>query len=223
VNPYIQVILREKGGSMKEYWKIIDFSKEVGKHYNTVDSWFKRLEERKIHYVNRVGESQEKIYDTLDLQIAKFIVEKREQKWALDAIFDQILEEFETRPFPVDEDSDQKLVDIETITKTIERLYEQKTAIRLEEIKNELLRSLPKSIDPLEERQNRVTDMITQKRVEYILREEAWALWLKKPESERMKKVGWFRKEEDIDKREQFIREYIHQHFEERLKKEYDL
>lgn len=209
---------------MKDYWKIIDFSKEVGKHYNTVDSWFKRLEERKLHYVNRVGESQEKIYDNLDLEIAHFIVKKRDQKWALDAIFDQLVDEFELRPFPVDEqDNSPGKIDIETITQTIERIYEQKTAAKIEEMKKELLNSLPKPVDPLEERQNRVTDMITQKRVEYILREEARNLWSQKPESERMKKVGWFRKEEDFDKREQFIQEYIHQHFEERLKKEYEL
>ncbi|GED14798.1 hypothetical protein [Aneurinibacillus migulanus] len=209
---------------MKDYWKIIDFSKEVGKHYNTVDSWFKRLEERKLHYVNRVGESQEKIYDNLDLEIAHFIVKKRDQKWALDAIFDQLVDEFELRPFPIDEqDNSPGKIDIEAITQTIERIYEQKTAAKIEEMKKELLNSLPKPVDPLEERQNRVTDMITQKRVEYILREEARNLWSQKPESERMKKVGWFRKEEDFDKREQFIREYIHQHFEERLKKEYEL
>lgn len=208
---------------MKEYWKILDFAKKVGKHYNTVDSWFKRLEERRIHYVNRVGEGQEKVYDSLDLEIARFIVKMREQKWALDAIFDHITETMEPRPFPPDQDNVPGRIDIEAITQQIERVYEQKTAQRLEEMKRELLNSLPKPVDPLEERQNRVSDMITQRRVEYILRQEAQKQWLSKPESERMKKVGWFKKEEDADKREQFIREYIHQHFEARLKQEYDL
>lgn len=71
------------------------------------------------------------------------------------------------------------------------------------------------------ERQRRITNMITQKRVEAKLEMEALELWKQKPASERMKKVGFFRKKEDKDKKEHFIRFYINSHFEERLKEEY--
>jgi DNA-binding transcriptional MerR regulator len=73
------------------------------------------------------------------------------------------------------------------------------------------------------ERQKRITNMITQKRVESRLETEALELWQQRPESERMKKVGFFRKEEDREKKERFIRVYINNHFEERLKEEFKL
>ena len=62
-----------------EYWKISDFAKEVGKHQNTVDGWFKQLEEKNVHWVNR-SEHGEKIYSTLDMKMAKYIKEMRDQK-----------------------------------------------------------------------------------------------------------------------------------------------
>ena len=73
------------------------------------------------------------------------------------------------------------------------------------------------------ERQKRISNMITQKRVESKLETEALELWQQSPESERMKKVGFFRKVEDKEKKEQFIRVYINNHFEERFKQEYQL
>jgi DNA-binding transcriptional MerR regulator len=73
------------------------------------------------------------------------------------------------------------------------------------------------------ERQKRISNMITQKRVESKLETEALELWQQRPESERMKKVFFFRKEEDKEKKEQFIRVYINNHFEERFKQEYQL
>jgi hypothetical protein len=73
------------------------------------------------------------------------------------------------------------------------------------------------------ERQKRITNMITQKRVESRLETEALELWQQKPESERMKKVGFFRKEEDRESKQRFISVYINNHFEERLKEEYNL
>ena len=59
---------------MDKHWEIDDFSKELGKHTNTIDGWFRNLEfGRKLHYILRVNE--ENIYDELDVEIAMFIVE----------------------------------------------------------------------------------------------------------------------------------------------------
>jgi len=104
----------------------------------------------------------------------------------------------------------------------LDRIQKQEVAIQ------NMLKETKKLIATQEEeihleRQKRITNMITQKRVESKLELEALELWQQKPESERMKKVGFFRKEEDREKKEWFIRVYINNHFEERLKQEFIL
>ncbi|GLO68462.1 hypothetical protein [Oceanobacillus kimchii] len=72
------------------FWKIGDFAKKLNKHTNTIDGWFRNLEsERSLHYIMRVN--GEKVYDELDFKIASFIIEQRNNKWSLNAIFDGLL------------------------------------------------------------------------------------------------------------------------------------
>ena len=207
----------------ERFWKITNFSKQIGKHQNTVDGWFKQLEEKGLHYVNRV--SGEKVYDELDLQIALHIKDKRERKWTLEAIFDELSNHFDLRPFPPEMEPTNSLQvsDMETIkrllSEEVRRAAEEIAAVQTAEI----LRALPKPKSREEERQERFEELMARYKVEKRLREEALHLWSTKPESERMRKVGWFRKEEDRDKREQFVRDYIDQHFEHALRKEYGL
>ena len=92
------------------YWKISDFVEEIKLtlkeeklHVNTVYGWFKKLEKERIHYISRTVDTNEKIYDELDLRIAVFIKMKRNEKWAIKAIFDEIKNEFDVRPFPVED------------------------------------------------------------------------------------------------------------------------
>jgi DNA-binding transcriptional MerR regulator len=104
---------------MPEHWRIRDFAKLVGRHQNTVDAWFKQMEQNRIHYVNRT--SNEKVYDQVDLNIAKHIKGLRDEKWALEAIFDSLPDRFELRPFPPEaKDSVQNApVDIEALKKAL--------------------------------------------------------------------------------------------------------
>jgi DNA-binding transcriptional MerR regulator len=74
-----------------------------------------------------------------------------------------------------------------------------------------------------EVRQNRVTDLITDRRIQTQLRKEARKLWDEKPEEERFKRVGLFRKDEDTSKRDRFIEEYVDEHIVARLQSEYGL
>lgn len=248
----------------QQVWKITDFAIQISEkagstvHYNTVDSWFKKLEEKKIHYINRIEETDEKCYNQLDLEIALFIKDKREQKWSLNAIFGQIAEQFDTRPFPEPSTNDSQLLDLEAIKREIrtemQKAFEETAAAQMTEIKQqyeqlqkllpsqndiqnaveevsesqkkhyeELLQQLPKPKNIAEERHQRLTDMFTQRRVELALQKEALELWYKKPEEERVKKVGWFRKAEDLEAKESFIKEYINKHFEQRMKQEYGI
>lgn len=73
------------------------------------------------------------------------------------------------------------------------------------------------------DRQKRITERITERRVEVRLEEEAITLWDAKPEIERLKKVSWFRKEEDLAKRSIFVKQYVNENFENRLKEAYGL
>jgi len=227
-----------------EYWKITEFSKEIGKHLNTVDGWFKKMEEQKLHWVNR-SEHGEKIYSTLDMKIAQFIKAKRTEKWSMESIFDELPRHFELRPVPEDNTSESQLLDpaairneFESVTKglfenqlkEIQQYIKEAAAaqavIQAEEIKKQyesLVMQLPHPKSTEEERQERITDMITRRRIESQLRKEALELWSQKPESERKIRTGLFRKEEDINKRDLFIEEYIYDHIEERIKREYDL
>jgi DNA-binding transcriptional MerR regulator len=210
---------------MENYWRISDFAKQVGKHTNTVDGWFKTLEEKGIHFVNRT-ENGEKIYDEADLDIALYIKEKRDSKWSLDAIFDDLHNHFEVRPVPLNYESSStsvpSVIDIETIKKDILTAAEQIAATQAQEIKeyyHELFNQLPKPKTREEERQERIELLLFQKKIEGALIKEAKEKWTQKPESERFRRVGFFRKEEDFLKREEFIREYVNEHFEERIKR----
>lgn len=88
---------------------------------------------------------------------------------------------------------------------------------------SEQIQQLAASLDPAQERQTKLTDEITKRRVEALLRKEALELWAQKSDSERLKKTGLFRKEEDINKRDAFIEGYIAEHYELKLKSEYGL
>ncbi|HWO74717.1 MAG TPA: MerR family transcriptional regulator [Bacillus sp. (in: firmicutes)] len=265
-----------------QYWKITDFAKELGKHLNTIDNWFKELERRRIHYVARA--SNEKVYDVLDLQIAKHIIRKREEKWALEAIFNDLPNHFDCRPFPLDFEEDlpsnreESMPNLHVIkSQMIEEVTAAVREVAVAEIQNAVseIRSLKQSLDenqrlllnlpsetafkqqeeklnetlaavseirnlkqtwdedrelllelPKEtahrQRQERLDESLTIWRIEKQLEEEALEKWAEKPLEERMMKVGWFKKQEDLAKRDLFVKKYIREHFEIRFKQTFD-
>lgn len=79
-------------------WRITEFSKLVGRHHNTVYNWFNILEEKGLHETLRTQNTNEKLYNALDLEIALFIKQKRDEKWSLDAIIDLLPHQFDLRP-----------------------------------------------------------------------------------------------------------------------------
>lgn len=222
------------------HWKISDFVEEVKQtlgeeklHVNTVYGWFKKLEEEEIHYISRTVDTNEKVYDELDLRIAVFIKMKRNEKWALKAIFNELQKEFELRPFPVENKETTNVVYKnktgalnDEILKELKSSFEEVAASQLGEVQNQyekLLKKLPDSKSREEEKEERFKEMVARRRVEYQLEKEAQMAWATKPEEERMIKVGWFKKVENEDERKLFIKEYIHNNFENRLRKELEL
>lgn len=215
---------------MDQFYQISDFAKIVDptKHVNTIDNWFKALEERRLHYVNRIAGA--KVYDELDLDIARFIRDKRDKKprWSMDGIFEILPEQFELRPFPKEEETTRvpQVTDLEVFRRELYSMAEQIAAAQVEEVKlqyAELMRQLPKPVDPAEERQTRISDLITQRRVLAELEDEALQMWSTKPQQERMMKVGLFRSVENAEAKARFIREYINASLEQRLQERYGL
>lgn len=222
------------------HWKISDFVEKIKEtlqeeklHINTVDGWFKKLEEDRIHYVNRTEETKEKVYDELDLRLAIFIKKKRNEKWSLGSIFNELKDEFELRQFPVEAKETTnapQIVDInvlkEKIMTELKSTFEEVAATQVVDLKNHyenLMKQLPKPKSKEEEREERFQEIVARRRVESQLEEEALNIWNTKPEQERVRKIGWFRKEENREEQDRFVRAYVDMHFANRLRKELGL
>lgn len=74
-----------------------------------------------------------------------------------------------------------------------------------------------------DKRLDRFNQIMAERKVNRLLEKEAMALWMEKPAEERTKKTGWFRKEEDKEKREIFVKNYVDEHFEAYLRLEFDI
>ncbi len=205
-------------------WQLNKFAAQLDKHYTVVNTWFSNLENYRIHYINRL-ENNEKIYDELDLEIGKYIVAKRtaEQKWSFPAIYEALKTDFagRLRPFPVDFNESNALTtnDPRVIATVLNDLLGDK----LEEvIEEQLRRLLPPPKDPIQERMERMDAINTDRRIRGLLRKEAIVKWNEKPASERMIKVGLFSKIENTSAKEDFIQAYIDDHYDEKVKREFE-
>lgn len=236
----------------KDWWQITDFADEIsrtlqekfddpkaGIHYNTVDKWFKALETKRIHYVNRAA--GEKVYDKQDLYIGCFIAEaRRDNRYRLDVIYENIPKQMDVRPFPPDfRDESPVTIDetlmqnriLEGLNKSLAtqfNIYEEKLQLQInrmiaEGLQESVKNLLPPPVDPEKERAKRMDDNLTRMKLEWKCEEEAILEWNKLPESERTKKAGLFRKEEDLLKRDNFIRAYKKQHMHRLFEESYTL
>lgn len=219
-------------------WQIRDFTEEIQKryeeettvkesvHYNTVDKWFKELENKGIHYIQRTAETNKKVYDELDLAIAIFIMDKRNQKWSLDAIFNVLSGHIEVRAFPAEGFGDSQEVSDALVMQVMSRKFEEmqkemeerlilELDAKQKDLEQQLLNRLPVPKSAQEIRAEKTDIMISSVRKRYEIEEKAIAEWVKLPWEQRVKKVGLFRKEEDLLKRDSFIREFVKNYFED--------
>lgn len=208
---------------MKNQWRIGDLAKEVGKHSNTIANWFKQLEELNIHCLNR-NSTGEKVFDELDYKIAFHIFELREKNVPIIEIFEDISNHCQLRYLSVDdslEESTEPLSDIEHLKVELlyivqdvlsETLWDEFEAFRSK------LEKLVYSLPNLHEgRHDRIKDALSIRKVEAVLEKEALQKWSTKPESIRLKRTFLFKIEEDIEERNQFVKDYVYKHLEERL------
>lgn len=102
----------------------------------------------------------------------------------------------------------------------IKQTFKEMAVTQIEQQVNTFQKMLP---SPEQQRLERFNMLMAERKVTRELEKEAFNLWSEKPIEERLIKVVWFRKREDTDKRDCFIREYINEHFENRMRKEYGL
>lgn len=218
--------------TFEKAWRITEFSKLVGRHHNTVYNWFNILEEKGLHGTLRTNNTNEKLYNTLDLDIALFIKLKRDEKWSLDAIIELLPHQFELRPVsPENQTSEVSTqLNMQEAAATIEKIVEQKIQMHLQNIELEYLGKfeeairavLPEPEDPEKlkerQRQERLDNIIIQHRARTELRKQAENEWNTQPEETRIKKVGWFKKEEDLARKQLFIENYIDENMIEYMK-----
>lgn len=121
------------------FWRLTEFSEKVGgKHRNTIDTWFNQLESRGIHYVNRT-QSGERVFDELDLRIAKFISQKRDEKWSLEGIYDALPTQYPLREFPADEgNTKSEMIDTVAVYKKINAEVSKQIEEMLEPYKKQM-------------------------------------------------------------------------------------
>ena len=218
--------------TFEKAWRITEFSKLVGRHHNTVYNWFNILEEKGLHGTLRTNNTNEKLYNTLDLDIALFIKLNRDEKWSLDAIIELLPHQFELRTVsPENQTSEVSTqLNMQEAAATIEKIVEQKIQMHLQNIEleyqgkfEEAIRAvLPEPEDPEKlkerQRQERLDNIIIQHRARTELRKQAENEWNTQPEETRIKKVGWFKKEEDLARKQLFIENYIDENMIEYMK-----
>jgi len=95
---------------------------------------------------------------------------------------------------------------------------------QLDQKVNDLREKLDEKLnqDRLQARQERLNSILTTNKITRQLEDEARELWSKKPEEERTKKIGLFKRIEDVEAKQEFIRKYVAEHFDERLRKEFE-
>ncbi|MGY3386811.1 hypothetical protein ACVWZB_004765 [Paenibacillus polymyxa] len=206
------------------YWKLNALADEIGCHFTTVNRWFNTLETRGIHYVEKAPDGT-RVYTDLDLMIGQYIQEKRNKNWNFDGILAQIVDDatLELRPFPKGAMKSGNELSLD-VTKLSEALQDRMSELlqQQEDHFNERLQAAIQGNQQfrLEMRQKDITDMITNNRITNTLRLEALKAWAALPDSERLIKKGLFRKEEDLNKKEQFLTQYEMDHYADRLRLE---
>ena len=80
-----------------ETYSLHEIATLIGKNKNVVNLWFNQLEDKYNYYIHE--ENKDKIFTERDLSIAKFIAEKKNEKWSYNIIFKQLEEmyHFETK------------------------------------------------------------------------------------------------------------------------------
>ncbi|MBA2936765.1 hypothetical protein HZF08_00405 [Paenibacillus sp. CGMCC 1.16610] len=126
-------------------------------------------------------------------------------------------------PRDVEEEKRQQreLVDEVKVLHEKQKKLEQQHYEELKRQNEEIQKLIPPAPDLDKERSERTNEYLTIRRINLALEKEAFEHWNRKPEHERIRKIGLFKKEENIEVRNQFIKSYMDEYFEDRLRGEF--
>lgn len=126
-------------------------------------------------------------------------------------------------PRDIDEEKRQQreIVDEVKVLHDKQKKLEQQHYEELKRQNEEIQKLIPPMPDFDKERSERTNEYLTIRRINLALEKEAYEQWSRKPEHERIRKIGLFKKEENIEVRNHFIKSYIDEYFEDRLRLEF--
>lgn len=200
---------------LTDMWKLGAFTEEVNKAFlaatgidadyktNTINNYFKDLEEKGIHIVQKINDVR--VFDTDDLTLAVFILMKRSKElnqhktWGLQQIYDEIdrSPELPNRKPSIEEQSKDNLRELvlelqKTFTKSLEEA--SNTQLLLSTMDQNVEKKVTNAVLAYMEQQNKV-------------KAEARTEWEKLPKEQRF--TGFIFKQERIAERERFIDDYV--------------
>lgn len=200
---------------LTDMWKLGVFTEEVNKAFlaatgidadyktNTINNYFKDLEEKGIHIVQKINDVR--VFDTDDLTLAVFILMKRSKElnqhktWGLQQIYDEIERspELPNRKPSIEEQSKDNLKELvlelqKTFTKSLEEA--SNTQLLLSTMDQNVEKKVTNAVLAYMEQQNKV-------------KAEARTEWEKLPKEQRF--TGFIFKQERIAERERFIDDYV--------------
>jgi DNA-binding transcriptional MerR regulator len=126
-------------------------------------------------------------------------------------------------PRDIEEEKRQQreIVDEVKVLHEKQKKLEQQHYEELKRQNEEIQKLIPPMPDIDKERSERTNEYLTIRRINLALEKEAYEHWNRKPEHERIRKIGMFKKEENIEVRNHFIKSYIDEYFEDRLRLEF--
>lgn len=126
-------------------------------------------------------------------------------------------------PRDIEEEKRQQreIVDEVKVLHEKQKKLEQQHYEELKRQNEEIQKLIPPMPDFDKERSERTNEYLTIRKINLALEKEAFEHWSRKPEHERIRKIGLFKKEENIEVRNHFIKSYIDEYFEDRLRLEF--
>lgn len=211
----IDTVIDSHDTELTDMWKLGAFTDEVNKAFlsatsieadyktNTINNYFKDLEEKGIHIVQKINDVR--VFDADDLKLAVFILMKRSKElnqqktWGLKQIYDEIERspELPNRKPSIEEQSKDNLKELvlelqRTFTKTLEE--SSKAQMLISTVDKNVEKKVTNAVLAYMEQQNK-------------MKTEARAEWEKLPKEQRY--TGFIFKQERIAERERFIDEYV--------------
>ncbi|WP_240416664.1 translation initiation factor IF-2 [Paenibacillus periandrae] len=201
----------------------------------TLRKWFDELERLKVHTLPRTENKRERVLSQLELDIAIYIQEFRQQygrKISIEIIAEAVKSNFETNYYepvvPVPESTE--LVSMEQILERINSDIADRMDLIREEIRQEYEEKemnakllLPDPVkkaaeDRIAMRTFQLNIWDTERKIRKELTIEAEGKWHENPI-----KTGFIIKKEDIGKKMEFVKNYVEEHLDDRLKLALDI